>query len=451
MKSKNGVWVSWNKNLKHRYSTLFKVTNESELVDVVSKSEKIRFFGAKQSSADIAANASNLVDMNGYDKILFVDEENFEITVQSGIKLSCLLETIEAKGWCIPCLPDINTITLGGALATGTHGTSGKLLSEYMVRCRLVMADGTIKDVQEEDDFMDALRVSLGCLGIMSTITLRCESIYTLHVKEKPEDDKVWLPKINERLKKHDFLRILWLPHTNKGYVITGDKISDDTEVSENLGPSYLKHRRTASKILYKYTHKFPWITAIANKLLYLGFFRSKKEHKGSLYQATVTKSRGSTLELAEWSVSLDKFPKLFEELKTEINKWSNNSFIHIPMDVRFVTKDKSWLSYAYEKDVVTMGCVCRNAGAAESYEAFKTIESLFLKYGGRPHWGKRFEVKDNGLSKIYPKWENFKALRRELDPTKKFLNPYLLDLFDENYSTLTKVYQKKTLKNEVA
>jgi len=50
------------------------------------------------------------------------------------------------------------------------------------------------------------------------------------------------LPKIKERLQKHDFLRILWLPHTDKGYVITGDKIAPETKISENLGPKYLKH-----------------------------------------------------------------------------------------------------------------------------------------------------------------------------------------------------------------
>jgi L-gulonolactone oxidase len=346
--------------------------------------------------------------------------------------LGDLLEAIEAKGWCIPCLPDINTITIGGALATGTHGTSGKLLCEYMTDCSMVLADGSLKRINQKDELIDAVRVSLGVLGVMSEITFKCEPIYTLHVKEGPEDDSEWLPKINQRLQKHDFLRILWLPHTDKGYVITGDKIDPNTEITENLGPAYLRHRRTASKILYKYSHIFPWTTAIANKLLYRGFFSSRKEHKGSLYQATVTKSRGSTIELAEWTIGLDIFPTVFEELKTEINKWSNKSFIHIPMDVRFVYKDKSWLSYAYGEDTVTMGCVSRNAATADTYEAFKSIEKIFLKYGGRPHWGKRFVAKDATLSKIYDKWENFKVLRKEFDPTNKFLNPYLTKLLNE-------------------
>ncbi len=429
---KSGVWQSWNENIIYNYKSLYKITSEEELQEIIKKSEKIRFFGTKQSSADIASGTETLVDITTYNKILSYNDSEHTITVQSGLILGDLLEAIEAKGWCIPCLPDINTITIGGALATGTHGTSGKLLCEYMTACSLVLADGSIRKISAEDELIDAVRVSLGVLGVMSEITFKCEPLYTLHIKEGPEDDNEWLPKIQERLKKHDFLRILWLPHTDKGYVITGDKIDSNTEIIEDLGPSYLKHRRKASKILYKYTHVFPWITAIANKLLYRGFFSSTKEHKGSLYQATVTKSRGSTLELAEWTIGLDIFPEVFEELKTEINKWSNKSFIHIPMDIRFVYKDTSWLSYAYNEDTVTMGCVSRNAATADTYEAFKSIEKIFLKYGGKPHWGKRFAAKDVELSKVYNKWEDFKLLRSKLDPTNKFLNPYLAKLFNE-------------------
>ena len=212
----NGVWTSWNENLTYKYKSLYKITTEKELQEVVAKTTKIRFFGTKQSSADIAAGMDTLIDMRAYNKIVSYDEAKRSITVQSGMILGDLLEVIEAKGWCIPCLPDINTITIGGALATGTHGTSGHLLCEYMTSCTLVLADGSLKNIQKSDALMQAVRVSLGALGVMSTVTFTCEPIYTLHVKEGPENDSEWLPKVNERLKKHDFLRILWLPHTTK-------------------------------------------------------------------------------------------------------------------------------------------------------------------------------------------------------------------------------------------
>ncbi|GAA3511132.1 L-gulono-1,4-lactone dehydrogenase [Aquimarina addita] len=425
------IWKSWNENISHSYKELHEVTTEKELQDIVGSAHKIKAFGNKQSSADISAGVDTLIDIRSYNSLIDVDIAHKQITVQSGMRLSTLLEEVEKRGWCIPCLPDINTITIGGALATGTHGTSGYILANYVKACRLVLANGSIRIVREGEELMDALRVSLGVLGIFSEVTFQCEDIYTLHVKEEPQKDEKWLPEIKKNLEQHDFLRILWLPHTGNGYVIKGDKIHPDTEIKEKQGPSYLKHRRSVSKLLYKYSHRFPWSTAIANKILYRLFFSAKKEHKGSLYQATVTKSRGSTLELAEWTVALDKFPQVFAELKKELNNWNNDAFVHIPMDVRFISKDNSWLSYAYKQDTVTMGCVSRNAATADTYQAFKSIERVFLKYGGRPHWGKRFEAKDQELNKLYPKWDEFKSIRKQLDPTNKFLNAYKTELFN--------------------
>lgn len=432
MQNESGIWSSWNENIEHPYSNIINISNEAELVDAISNAKKIRVFGSKQSSADIAAGTETLIDVSNYNQILNIDESKQQVTVQSGVILKDLIEFIEQKGLCIPCLPDINTITIGGAISTGTHGTNGHLLSEYISNCKLVLADGLVLQVSSADDLMDAIRVSIGTLGVFSEITFQCEPLYTLHLKEGPEHDEDWISNLKTKLTQYDFLRILWLPHTGNGYVIKGKKVPEDYEIHEKAGPSYLKHRRTVSKILYKYTHRFPWFTATANKILYRAFFSSRKEHKGTLYQATVTKSRGATLELAEWTIPLKKFEVVFNELKAEFNKKGNKTFIHIPMDVRFVMKDQAWLSYAYNEDIVTMGCVSRNAATADEYEAFKTVESIFIKHGGKPHWAKRFEAKDEALKELYPKWEDFKNLRKEMDPTNKFLNKYLSEIFNE-------------------
>jgi len=431
----NNIWVSWNENIKHPYKELFTIKTEEELVKIVSKYKNIRIFGNKQSSADISAGTDTIIDITSYNKVLSYDTSQLRITVQSGIKLHDLLQAIEEKGWCIPCLPDIDSITLGGAFATGTHGTNGQLLSDYVVACRFILANGSVKEVSEKEELMHALRVSIGVLGITSTLTIQCEELYNLHIKEEPQKDNIWLNNIHKNLKAHDFLRILWLPHTEHGYVITGDKIPINKEVIEKKGPAFHKYRRTTSTFLYKYTHRFPELTPWVNKLLYLAFFSSKKESKGSLYQATVTKSRGATLELAEWTIALNKFPQVFKELKTEINKKSNAAYVHIPMDIRFIYSDKSWLSYAYNQDTVTVGCVSRNTAFADDYKAFKLVEQIFIKHGGRPHWGKRFEAKDPEMQQLYPKWNDFKKLRKELDPTNKFLNTYLASLFNESLS----------------
>lgn len=431
-KAMDKKWVSWNANVRHDYSTLHEVKTEDEIIKAVISSDKVRVFGSKQSSADISAGTDTLISIADYNKLISINTDAKQITVQSGMILSDFLEIARDQGWCIPCLPDINTITLSGAISTGTHGTGkeGKTLSEYMIACKIVLASGEVKEVTATHPLMDPLRVSMGSLGVLSEITMQCEKDYTLHLKEGPMKDDEWTADLSQLLEKNDFLRILFLPHANSSYVIQGNKIPSDQKVNSTVARPFLSKRRAYSKALYSYTHRFPRFTVFANKILYKLFFRDKKEHKGNLYDATVTKSRGSTLELAEWTVPLSRFQELFAELRQMLNDPSTKTFIHIPMDVRFIKADNSWLSNAYDEDIVTVGCVCRNTAEADSYYAFKTVEALFLKYGGRPHWAKRFSAKAEQLSKLYPKWNDFMEIRKALDPNGKFLNPYLSEVF---------------------
>ncbi|HAJ46982.1 MAG TPA: FAD-binding oxidoreductase, partial [Alphaproteobacteria bacterium] len=51
----------------------------------------------------------------------------------------------------------------------------------------------------------------------------------------------------------------------------------------------------------------------------------------------------------------------------------------------------------------------------------------------GRPHWGKLHTLKAKDLANLYPRFEDFRALRRRLDPKGRFMTPYLAGLMGEN------------------
>jgi L-gulonolactone oxidase len=46
--------------------------------------------------------------------------------------------------------------------------------------------------------------------------------------------------------------------------------------------------------------------------------------------------------------------------------------------------------------------------------------------YGGRPHWGKRHSLTAAELAGLYPRFDDFRAVRARLDPEGAFANPYL-------------------------
>ena len=433
-----GTWVSWNRNISHSYSQLVRPKGEEELCEAVRRASgdgrngRVRAYGNRQSSADIAAGTETLIDTTACRGVIGVDEEAMQITVRCGTTLRQLMREIESRGWSLPCLPDIDTVTIGGALATGTHGTAGDAhpLAEYMVGCRLVEVGGRVREVHDPDPVMPALRCSLGLLGVVSTITLQCRPLSYLRVEEQAVPDKIWRRSYRDWLVQYEFVRIIFLPHTGYAWVVLGDRIEADQEVDEKPAPWYHRYRREVSRLLYKRTARNPRFTRTANRLLRALFFSNRLVAKGTLYGATVTKSRASPLELAEWGVAMDRFDALFDELVTALERRDNDAYAHIPMDVRFLKSDGTWLSTAYGRDTVTVGCVTRHPEHAHLYRAFDLVEDLFLRYGGRPHWAKRFKAGKADLAPLWPRWDEFIELRRRLDPNGVLLNRYLAGIF---------------------
>ncbi len=60
------------------------------------------------------------------------------------------------------------------------------------------------------------------------------------------------------------------------------------------------------------------------------------------------------------------------------------------------------------------------------SDKLFADAQSIFMNHGGRPHWGKFHTLEARELRDLYPNWESFLKLRSTLDPSGKFVNPYL-------------------------
>ena len=75
------------------------------------------------------------------------------------------------------------------------------------------------------------------------------------------------------------------------------------------------------------------------------------------------------------------------------------------------------------------------HALASERYDYFFTdFEPMYREAGGRPHWGKLHSLGQSDLAALYPDFERFNALRNELDPKGKFLNPHLAKLFGVDF-----------------
>jgi FAD/FMN-containing dehydrogenase len=70
--------------------------------------------------------------------------------------------------------------------------------------------------------------------------------------------------------------------------------------------------------------------------------------------------------------------------------------------------------------------------------EYFQQVEEIFRRHQGRPHWGKLHTQDARSLAELYPRWQDFRRVRAQLDPQGVFLNDYLRQLFDTDTPTIT-------------
>jgi FAD/FMN-containing dehydrogenase len=128
-----------------------------------------------------------------------------------------------------------------------------------------------------------------------------------------------------------------------------------------------------------------------------------------------------------EYGVPAANGPECLQAVATAIRKRHVNT--GFPIEYRTVAADDVWLSPFYKRASATIAV--HQYHRVNTDKLFDPCEAVFRRFDGRPHWGKRHTRTRNELGHLYPEFERFCTLRRQLDPKGKFLNSYLRELFE--------------------
>ena len=91
--------------------------------------------------------------------------------------------------------------------------------------------------------------------------------------------------------------------------------------------------------------------------------------------------------------------------------------------EVRTMTGDDHWLSPAHGGDAVGLHFTWHPDQPAVE-EVLAELERE-LPASARPHWGKLFVMDPDRIRGLYPRWDDFVALREECDPHGALRNDY--------------------------
>jgi L-gulono-1,4-lactone dehydrogenase len=391
----------------------------------------VRALGSGHSFTPAAATSGVALELSGWTGIVGADLDSGLVTVRSGTTIKDLDAALGTLGLALANLGDIDAQTISGAISTGTHGTGAGLggIATQVAGLELVLADGSVVSCSADSrpDLFSAARVSLGALGVLSTVTLQCVPAFTLAADERPMRLDEVLSRFGEFAAGNDHFEFYWFPYGKKALLKRNNRIVGgdgppampswrrfvEYDVIENGAFGALCRTGRAVPRLIKPLNRF------ATSLL------SVRSYSAPSHQVFVTPRRVRFVE-SEYAVPRESLLDVLAELRAGVARLADP--VMFPVEIRVAAADDIWLSTAYGRDSAYVA-IHQYVGLPYA-EYFRLFESIAISAGGRPHWGKLHTRDADYLRRAYPRFADFLRVRDETDPGRRFANPYLEQVF---------------------
>jgi hypothetical protein len=187
----------------------------SAVVEAVSVGLCARAMGMASSWASELTTPDVCLSLRGLNRIHCVDATRGTVTVEAGVRLGDLTRVLAVHGLSLPSLPFNPNVTVGGAVSTGTHGTSPKwgTLSDFVTSMKIVLASGETKEFGPNSgpgEFR-AATVAVGMLGVV--VELEFEAIRTPWVRhsEHRMDLSTFLARRNAIFSQYEHVWGHWI------------------------------------------------------------------------------------------------------------------------------------------------------------------------------------------------------------------------------------------------
>ena len=412
--------LSWSGTVDYGPGPLHAPTSVAALQQLVAGSTRLRALGTRHSFSEVAASDGPLVTLTAMPPEIEIDTAAATVRVGAGVRYGELAVSAHAAGLALANMGSLPHISVGGASATGTHGSGNRSrsLASSVREIELVTAGGDLLTLSREadPDVFDGAVLSLGTLGIVTHLTLDL-------VPAAPMRQTVHLDFPAERMDEANLAEMLgagasvslfhhWDGHIAQAWV--KQRLSEDTDEGTALPEHWLGGRRAPGPV-----HPLPGMPAdfCTDQTGEPGPAHERLPH----FRLEFTPSSGEEIQ-SEYFVPRER---IGEALAAVMPLGERIRPLLHASEVRTVAADELWLSPAQHRDSACVHFTWKQR-PAEVAALLPEIEERLAPFAPRPHWGKVFVLDPEVVRAQYPDLARFRALRDRLDPERVFRNEYV-------------------------
>ncbi len=377
----------------------------------------VRAVGARGAKNDCHATDGVSLEFDNYNQVVAFDNDS--VTVQAGMKIGTLNEFLCQRGKIIPTCGEWQGATVAGSIATGSHGGSANygIHSSSVLCVRIIMADGRAMEIGRNDSYFNHAAVSMGLLGVISTITLACVDTFHLRLETRVLPFDRYLQDHAALNNTSEFFASVWFPSAQLVQTFCSNRVQSQLPTAPRM------ERFSIKTILLDSACRYFGVNGISDRLLARTYVDhghrilcpipdSSKRVQWGRAASRNWKAMEAALPLSLANDALIRIDKLLKD---------NRRAMLNAVGLRTSPADSFTLSPCYERDTIWIDLTYRGGSLAFAEELGATIE----EFQGRCHWAKSIGLSSRHLIRRYPRLPEFRRLREKLDPDGTFCNSF--------------------------
>jgi len=444
------------KNVRFTPKEIVRPSTVKEVQEIVRKArnndQKIKVVGGGHSMNNIFRTEGILVDLANMSGVSTVPGSNI-VELEAGTTLGDAIMTCANVELHFPSLGSWYSQTIAGAIATSTHGSSLTYgsLSDIVHEVEVVLANGRIKCFSGDSDEMKAMRCNLGRLGILTKVKLKLSPAFSLSCSITRHPSRRAFRQILATAAAHEYVSMLWIPHIETAYIRVLSRVPSRprNRAALALERSFTRRSMLGFRLedigVYFVSHIYQLIPRLYGKrycrFVEKAFFDDQDVIDASyrvflydLYREPTENHRLRTIMNVEYAFDVNQLEALLEELRVLLESLrKKGGYLNYPrVHVRFAPKStETLIGLNADRQTAYVGIyILGSVRHKLQIPIAEEIEKLFVKYQGRPHWGKYRYLTSKAYEATYSELDTFEAVRAKLDPTSIFSEK--TDMFDD-------------------